>query len=470
MADMRHVIIRPSRRNACGLVLALIAVTQLSVGEVDLFAAQSNILLILSDDQGWHQLGCYGNSFYESPHLDRLAAQGMRFTNAYAAAPVCSATRSSVMTGKYPARLHLTDFIAGANPERLLNTPAWTKYLPLAELTVAEALKQRGYVTGHFGKWHLNKDKEYQAGRAMDPRSQGFDQVFTTRKPNSKANPSSDPHHVKAITDRAMQFIEQNRDRPFFCYVPHNSIHNPVLETADRIAHFAAKPGAERPMNPPAVAAMVKTLDHHCGRLLAKIDELGLADNTIVVFVSDNGGYHGRDELKPLRHGKASLYEGGIRVPWIVRWPGVVAPGTTCDEPVITNDLFPTLVAAAGGGKEEPTIDGLDLRPLLQQSGGIDREAIYFHYPHYHSAGVAPAGAVRSGRYKLIEWFEQSIDGPEAPGALQLFDLETDISEQRDLAPSRPELARQLYEKLAGWRKQVGAQMMTRNADFPGRE
>ena len=427
-----------------------------------------NIVLILADDLGWHQTGCYGSSFYETPNIDRLASQGMRFTAAYAACPVCSPTRASIMTGKYPARLHLTDYIPGSDAAAKgakLRLPAWTKQLPLEEVTIAEALKSTGYRTGHFGKWHLNVDKKYQPGRPGDPGSQGFDDVLTTHKPG--AGPGSryehDEHHVREITERALAFLENNRDQPFFCYVPHNSIHRPLRERDELIAKYQAKPGSDQPEHNPTVAAMVETLDASIGQILDKLDELELTDNTLVIYFSDNGCMWGPDELKPLRGGKADLYEGGIRVPMVVRWPGVVEPATVCETPVSSVDFFPTLLKCAGVSPPETEIDGVSLLPLLRQTGGLTREAIYWHYPHYHSLGEGPSGAIRRGRYKLIEWFEQSIDGIETPAAVELFDLVQDISEQHNLASEQPELAGELAEQLRQWRAQVGAQSMALN-------
>ncbi|MGD9857052.1 MAG: sulfatase [Planctomycetaceae bacterium] len=432
-------------------------------------AEKPNIVLILADDLGWHQAGCYGSAFYETPHVDRLAAGGMRFTNAYAACPVCSPTRASIMTGKSPARLHLTDYIPGSSEQwttAKLKCPDWCKQLPLEEVTIAEVLKAAGYATGHFGKWHLSRDKEYEPGRPGDPGSQGFDDVLTTHKPG--AGPQSryedDAHHVREITERALAFIENNRERPFFCYVPHNSIHRPITERDELIAKYEAKPGSDRPEHNPIVGAMMETLDASVGRILDQLDELKLAENTLVIFFSDNGCMWGPEALKPLRGGKADLYEGGIRVPMIVRWPGVVKPESVCDTPVTSVDFFPTLLACIGRQVDNPDIDGESLLPLFRQSGELTRRSLYWHYPHYHQLGEAPSGAVRHGRYKLIEWFEMSIDGIETPGAVELFDLEEDLSEQHDLAQARPELTQRLSQELQQWRQRVHAQSMTRNA------
>jgi uncharacterized sulfatase len=430
-----------------------------------------NIVFIMADDLGWHQLGCYGSDFYETPVLDRLASDGMRFTDAYAAAPVCSPTRASVMTGKYPGRLHLTDFIKGGSPtDKKLLTPEWTPYLPLEEVTIAEALSSAGYTCGHFGKWHLNRNKGYQLGRPGDPGSQGFDDVLTTHKPT--AGPPSkyenDWHHVREITERATAFIEKNKDKPFFCYIPHNSIHRPEIEKDSLIEKYRNKPNADTDEkyghNNPIQAAMLETLDTSIGKILDKIDQLGLADNTIVVFFGDNG-HLGPKDSKPLRGSKGDLYEGGIREPLIVRWPGRAKPGSVCSEPVISNDFFPTLCEAAGLRKFKPN-DGVSIVPLLRNTGKPDREALYWHLPHYHGQGISPSGAVRKGKYKLIEWFEKSIDGVHTDGAFELYDLEKDLNEQNNLARKMPQLTSELHLKLKNWQKAVGAQKMTPNPKY----
>ena len=427
-----------------------------------------NVLFILADDLGCHQIGAYGADFYETPNIDRLASDGMKFTSGYAACPVCSPTRASIMTGKYPARLHLTDFIPGgdrAGAKQKLRNPNWTKHLPLSEHTIAEELRAKGYATGHFGKWHLNKDKSYRPGRPGDPGSQGFDVVLTTHKPGAgpKSRYPDDAHHVREITEQAIAFMRSQRESPFFCYVAHNSIHRPLAEREEQIRKYQQKSGSDRKDHHPTVAAMVQTLDESVGKLVDALDQLKLTENTMVVFVSDNGCMWGPKELKPLRGGKAELYEGGIRVPMIVRWPRRVEAGSICDVPATTVDFFPTLAVAAGSEYEDPAIDGESLLPLLDKSGDLKRDAIFWHYPHYHKLSMAPGGAIRQGNYKLIEWFEQSVEGFDTEGAVELYDLQTDIHEQHDLAQQKPELATRLYQRLKQWRTQTNAQMMPRN-------
>lgn len=428
-----------------------------------------NILFILSDDQGWHQLGCYGSDFYETPNIDRLAVEGMKFTDAYAACPVCSPTRASIMTGKYPARLHLTNFIPGRVDRKRLLPPEYTRYLPLEETTIAEALKEAGYVCGHFGKWHLNKNKKYELGRPGDPGSQGFDDVFTSHKPR-KGRPSkyeNDAHHVREITERTLAFLENNKDKTFFCYVTHNTIHQPIVERPELIAKYEAKPQSKLDQNNPIIGAMVETLDISVGAILDKLDELEIADNTIVIYFSDNGPLRGRYELKPLRGGKGNIYEAGIRVPFLVRWPGVVRAGSQSSVPVISVDFFPTLLEAADLEVTDVEVDGKSFMPVLTRTGTVDRDAIYWHYPHYSpQEGTCQGGVIRQGRYKLIEWYEKSIDGIDTDGALELFDLVEDMGEQKNLAKKMPELTTALYDKLKKWRKSVNAQEMTRNPNY----
>lgn len=437
-------------------------------------AEKPNIVFILVDDMGYSQIACNGNSFYVTSAIDRLASQGMRFTDAYAAAPVCSPTRAGLMTGKYPARLHVTDYIPGRPyPFAKLETPAMSMGISVEEDTLAEMLGRAGYVSGHFGKWHLNEDKEYAPDRPGDPASQGFSDVLTTHKPeysevlDAAKDPDYDAHHVWEITERATAFMEKNKDRPFFCYIPHHTIHRPDMEFAPKIVEYAAKPEAGNPQgNNPIHGAMVETLDKSIKVLLDKIDELGIADNTIVVFTSDNGGFYGREARNPLYGAKADLHEGGVRVPLIIRWPDRVKAGTVSHEMVSSIDFYPTFAQMVGQEITDPEIDGVNILPALQGEK-LERDTLYWHYPHYHSLGIAPAGSIREGRYKLIEWYEKSLlEGPEAEGALQLFDLEADIGERKDLASEMPQRAKEMYAKLCGWREEVGVQMMRKNPKY----
>jgi arylsulfatase A len=428
--------------------------------------SKPNFLFILADDLGWSQLGCYGSSFYETPNIDRLAAEGMRFTDAYAACPVCSPTRASIMTGKYPARLHLTDFIAGGNyPAERLKQPEWQKYLPLEEITIAEVLKNAGYATASFGKWHLSIAKQPPESRSYNPDKQGFYETIITYKPRGNQDPEKDAHNVETITGKSLEFLEKNKDKPFFLYVTHNTIHSPILGKKKLVEKYRNKAGVDLPENNPVIAAMIEELDNSTGTLLRKLDELGIADNTIVVFFSDNGGLERVARQTPLRSGKANLYEGGIRVPLIVRWPGVTRPGSICSEPVISVDFFTTFVEILGlQNMVKNPIDGVSLVPLLKRSGSLKRKAVYWHYPHYHSSSIGPGGAVRCGDYKLIEWYDETICG--RGNVFELYNLKDDIGELNNLAKKMSRKTEELSIMLANWRRKVNAQMMTPNPDY----
>ena len=426
-----------------------------------------NIIFILADDMGWNQVKYqHITEYYNTPNIDKLAREGMVFTNAYSAAPICSPARASIMTGKYPARLHLTDYLPGNSyPYALLSQAKQNMNgLPLAEVTIAEMLKSKGYATGHFGKWHLNKDKNYAPGRPGDPGSQGFDDVLATVKPKPDADPDKDAHHVKEITERALQFIEKNKDKPFFAYVSHHVVHRPLMEEKDFINYYKTKPDNENKVNNPIMGAMIERMDRGIGKILDKLDELNLADNTVVIFFSDNGGFKYYQDQAPLRGGKAMVFEGGIRVPFVIKWPGVVTPGSVSDVPVISNDFFPTLAEITGAHPTTKNIDGVSLVPLLKGTGSIEREAIYWHYPHYHRQGYKPSGAVRMGDYKLIEWYERSIKGLDHQ--VDLYNIREDISENNNLAEEMPELARKMQDMLHQWLKDVNANTMSLNPGY----
>jgi len=412
-----------------------------------------NIVYILADDLGWADLGCTGSRFHQSPHLDRLATQGVRFETCYAAAPVCSATRSSIQTGRYPARLHLTDFIPGhRRPWARLRVPDYRQQLPLEEISLARALKPAGYTCANIGKWHLG-------GPGFGPAEHGFDHVFST-------GVNDDDKQVSALTEDALGFIRAHRHEPFLLMLCHYTVHIPLEAKRALTGKYAAlaEPGA--PQSNPTYAAMIEVLDDSVGRVLAELDALGLADDTIVLFGSDNGGlvhwYIGDGpevtSNAPCRGEKGTIHEGGLRVPLIVRWPGHTQVRRVCDVPVSTIDLFPTLMEAAGVPVTH-SVDGLSLMPLLTGSGGIGRDTHYFHYPHYHND--TPAGAIRRGDMKLIEFFEDSH--------VELYDLAEDVGEAHDLAPARPDVAEELRRELAEWRLSVDAQMPTVNPEHDPR-
>lgn len=448
MAESRRDFLRWLGLSAVGVALGGCA-TRPSLAQ----KRQPNVVFILMDDMGWSDLACYGNTFHETPHIDRLARQGMRFTDAYAACPVCSPTRASMMSGQYPARVGVTDFLPGHwRPYEKLRVPTnRTQYLPLEIVTIAESLRAAGYATGHVGKWHLG-------GADHSPQTQGFD--FVRLGGQNRAD-----KHVTTFTDSAIEFIEANRDRPFFLHLSHHTVHIPLEAPVDLVAKYEKKPKPAEGVNNPVYAAMVEHADRNVGRVLATLDELNLSGNTMVIFFSDNGGlrqmYTGEGPIVttnvPLRDEKGALYEGGIRVPLIVRWPGVVRSGSTCETPVTSVDFYPTLLETCGAEKPAgQMLDGESLIPLLRQKGTFEDRAIYWHYPHYHHS--TPAGAIREGDWKLIEFFENGIT--------QLFNLQDDPGEQTDLSAVFPRKAFELETKLALWRRSVGAAMPQPNPDF----
>ena len=424
-----------------------------------------NIVFILADDLGWNQVGYHGSDYYETPNIDRISAEGISFSNAYSANPVCSPTRGSIMTGKNSARLHLTNYIPGSPyPHAILTTPTMAKCLPLEEVTLAELMKENGYVTGHFGKWHLSPDKNYVPGRPFDPASQGFDDIFTSVKPEPEADPAADAHHAVEITERTLKFIDKNQDKPFFAWVSHHVVHRPIMEEESLVSKYAAKPGSVDPVNNPIMGAMIETMDIGIGQIMDKLEELGLTEKTIVIFYSDNGGYEQLQDQAPFRGGKAMVFEGGIKVPLAIKWPGVVAPGAKNDELVISDDFFPTLADILDHEELPEDIDGISLLPVLEGKGNLGRNTLYFHYPHYHHQGFKPAGAIHQGDYKLIEWFEQSISGEGK--AYDLYNLAVDPGEENDLSEQMPEKVIEMADKLRQWRKDVRAQEMNLNEAF----
>ena len=426
---------------------------------------QWNIVFILADDLGWNQAGYHGTNFYETPNIDRISAEGISFSNAYSANPVCSPTRASIMTGKNSARLHITDYIPGSPyPHARLTRPVIEAGLPLEEVTLAELMKAHGYVTGHFGKWHLNADKEYVPGRPKDPASQGFDDVFTSVKPEPDADPARDAHHAVEITERTLKFIEENSDKPFFAWVSHHVVHRPIMEREDLIAKYSAKPGSNDPVNNPIMGAMIETMDAGIGQILDKLDELGLTEKTMVIFYSDNGGYEVLQDQAPFRGGKAMIFEGGIRVPLAIKWPGVIEPGSKSEELVISDDFFPTLADILDHEEMPSGIDGISLLPVLTGEGPLERNTLYFHYPHYHHQGYRPAGAIREGNFKLIEWFEESVTGEGK--AYDLYNLAIDPGEENDLSGQLPDRVNEMAANLKRWREVVGAQEMLLNEDY----
>ncbi len=492
-----------------------------------------NIVFFLVDDLGWSDTGCYGSSFYETPNIDRLSTEGVRFTSAYAACHVCSPSRASIMSGKYPATLNLTDWLPGREDfsfQKLKNVPI-NQHLPFEENTLAEALKANGYQTAIFGKWHLGEDPS-------GPTRHGFDihvphwakgwplSYHSPFKLEGLEGPEGE-YLTDRLTDEALKYMEINKEKPFFLYLSHFAVHDPIQGRQDLVEKYRDKlshsipgpepafilegnPDAEKPLqrgelnnllNDTAYAgysvlpnqtvkikqyqdnvefaAMVESMDMSLGRVLDKMKELNIEDQTLVIFYSDNGGmssanfyYPDRkipaNELDkefsssnlPLRGAKGWLYEGGIRVPLIVKWPAKGGRGILCDVPVTSPDFLPSILEMAGIplGPEQHT-DGVSFVPLLKGETKLNREAIYWHFPHYSNHGMqSPGGAIRCGDYKLLDYFENNT--------VQLFNLKDDIGEQHDLSKSNPEKVKELGDMLNSWRKSISAKMMEPNPSY----
>lgn len=451
----------------------------------DLEGSRPNIVFILADDLGWADLPVYGNRFNEAPHLTRLAEQGIRFTDAYAACPVCSPTRASIMSGQYPARVGIIDFITGHwRPyEEVIVPKNRTQYLPLEIRTLGEILKQAGYHTGYFGKWHLGYGEYY-------PQYQGFDEVnvyqgggyfgFAQRMSNPlEVDPRTSL--AEALTDLSLEFIQTHQKEPFFLFLAHYDVHVQLDAKPELIEKYLHKE-KENPYPCNAIyAAMVEELDQSTGRILQQIDQLDLSKQTLVIFFSDNGGLISRfdripliDEAKrsiyaydtlqyiassnaPLRAEKGTLYEGGIREPLIMRWPGALEAGRISHSIVSSVDFMPTLAELAGVQlPAQQVADGTSLVPVMEGEELDPDRAIYWHYPVYHHD--TPASAIRSGKWKLIHHL---VDD-----RIALYDLEADIGEQRDLSMVEPERAATLYQMLEAWRQSCGAEFPVPNPDF----
>jgi len=420
--------------------------------------SQPNVVFILADDLGWKQTSAYGSNYYRTPNIDQLAREGIRFNNAYSAAAICSPTRASIMTGKYPARLHLTDFIPGSNNAKTkLKQPDWQMFLPLNEITIAEIFKEKGYRTALFGKWHLSREKFGPEGLAYYPDKQGFDDSFVIDKPEKTDNPEIDPHKSDSIGNTSVRFIRKNVNRPFFLFASFSAIHNPLMDSADSIAHWKNIPGSDQPENNPVIAAMLSRMDRNIGKILQTLKELNLAENTLVIFFSDNGGLASDATQTPLRNGKGWLYEGGIRVPLIIRWPQTIKKGQVSNEIVASYDFLPTFCELTGA-KLPDNIDGISLLSLLRKEKKLPERSLFWHYPHYHSVGMTPGGAIRSGKWKLIENYEKSLEG-QTDQAFELYDLDNDLNESNNVVAKHPGLVLELAKKLQDWRKNIGAQM-----------
>lgn len=436
-----------------------------------------NFIVILVDDLGWTDLACYGSKYYETPTIDGLAESGTRFTDAYAAAAICSPTRAALLTGRYPARLGVTDWLRpqhvfgeipadGKNPDDLedvgeaLLVPKNALWMDLEEVTLAEVLRSAGYVTAHIGKWHLGPEN-------WSPQKQGFDiniggcdygqpptyfSPFSTSR--SKAPPglpekTPNEYLTEREADEAVQFIRDHHKQPFLLYLAHYAVHTPIQARQALTGKYEKKEKAGQ--KSADYAAMIESVDDALKKVLAVLDELEIADDTVVVFTSDNGGYSQYTNNTPLRSGKGNPYEGGIRVPLIVRWPAIEDPPPTCSVPVSSIDLFPTLLQMAGAETEdELPIDGMSLIELLEGEQQLEREALYWHFPHYRNS-IKPYGIVRAGDFKLIRNYEN--------GLTELYDLSKDLSEKENLAEKLAEKTTQLDVMLSKWLIGIGAKM-----------
>ncbi|UCD52976.1 MAG: sulfatase [Phycisphaerales bacterium] len=454
-----------------------------------------NFVFLLIDDFGWMDLGANNpHCFYDTPNLDRLARSAMNFTNGYAANPVCSPTRYSIMTGKYPSRVDATNWFCGKRSGRFNPAPLNDK-MALEEVTLAEALKAHGYRTAFLGKWHLGGTEEYW------PENQGFDvnvggwAVGSPRggyfapfeNPRLRDYPKG-AHLPKILTDEAVNILDQYNDDRFLLYLAFYSVHTPLQGREDLIAKYKAKRqrwlaadepefGPEEQVWPvekprrvrlrqchPTYAAMVEAMDEQIGRVLDKLEDLGIAENTAVFLMSDNGGLSTSEGSPtsnfPLRGGKGWLYEGGIREPFLIRWPGVAPAGSKCDVPVISTDFYPTILDMAGlPPRPGQHRDGISLVPLMKGGTRLDRDAIYWHYPHYANQGGFPGGAIRMGDWKLIERFED--------GRVHLYNLRLDVGEREDLAFAYPERVAEMQAKLHTWYQEVDAKFLERKGDGP---
>jgi len=454
--------------------LILLALSLLSIAAAQ--ATPPNIIFIMADDLGYTDVGSFGSQYYETPNIDKLASQGLKLTNHHHCQN-CQPTRAALMSGQYAPRTgvytvgDIGRFEWQTRPLRPVDN---LNYLPLEKITIADSLKKTGYATGMFGKWHLGQKPEYH------PSKRGFDEALVSEGKhfNFKTDPlvehPKDQYLADFLTDKAVDFIQRHKDGPFFLYLPHFGVHSPHHAKEELIEKFKNKPGVGGHNNP-VYAAMIASVDESVGRVMAELEKQGLADNTVLIFTSDNGGVGGyvREGIKkagditdnaPLRSGKGSLYEGGTRVPFIVRWPGVTTAGAKTDVPTIHVDLYPTFLAIAGApAPADYPLDGESLFPLFKDKEGkvsLRREAIFQHFPGYLGAGentwrTTPVGLIQKGAWKLMEFFEDH--------RLELYNLDNDIGETKNLSGEMPDKVKELQQQMLTWRESVGAKMPTPN-------
>ncbi len=477
-----------------------IAISLVSTGVCfgqDHSTSKPNVLFILVDDMGACDLACTGSDFYETPNIDKLALDGVLFTNGYAACPVSSPSRGAIMTGKYPARTDLTDYIPGnqaygPHKDQLLESQPFCTHIQESEKSLGQAFKDNGYKTFFAGKWHLGEESKYY------PTNFGFEinkggnssghpaggRYFSPYKNPQLADGVDGEYLTDRLTDETITFIKNNRDNQFFAYLSFYTVHSPLIAKEEKIAKYKEKLRVNPDMQDPQYlkigaeyhkqsqnhvnyAAMIESLDDNVGRLMSSLDELGLKDNTIIVFTSDNGGVSVQSKAVmptsnlPYRAGKGWLYEGGIKVPAIISWASNIPANRECSVPLVGTDYYPTLLDLCGLKlQEQQHLDGISLKSAIY-GGHISRDAIYWHYPHYSGGlGGRPASAIRSGRYKLIEFFED--------GHVELYDLSNDPSEQYNLAGAETELASKLLKQLRKWRKNIDAKVPIPNRYYVG--
>lgn len=423
-------------------------------------AEPPNVVVILADDLGWADLPCYGNTFNEAPNIDRLARQGVRFTQFYAG-PVCSPTRANLQSGQDQARLGITQHIPGhRRPFAKLSDPVVAPHLPLEVETFAERLREVGYATGYFGKWHLG-------GPGYGPEEQGWETVIEHRGNvvPPKISGSDQPRRTaEFLTEEAIDFIEAHRDRPFLLQLSHFAVHIPLSTTPELLEKYRGKEPMPGYPSRPEYAGLLEELDHSVGRITEAIDRLGLGERTLVLFLSDNGGLeteqNGRivTSNRPLGNEKGTLYEGGIRVPAIARWTGRIPASAECETPAITMDVYPTLLELTDAPEpQNQPLDGVNLTTLLSDpEQRLSRDTLYWHLPHYHHS--TPASAIRRGDWKLIEFFED--------GRAELYNLREDLGERTNLADHEPQRTGALRTALAAWREEVGAEMPEPNPRY----
>ena len=438
-----------------------------------------NVVFILIDDLGWQDLHCYGSDFYETPNIDKLRSEGMMFTNAYSACPVCSPTRASILTGKNPAHLQFTGHITAIGKHRYpengrIVPPQDRMYVELNEVMIPEALKPLGYKSISIGKWHVgNKEKYFPTHQGFDINIAGYEHGSPPtywapyKNPELNWNPSiknldegkPGEYLTDRLTDEAIAFFRENQDDPFFLYMSHYAVHTP-LEAPDSLVEKYEIKLKKYPVPKSAVyAAMVENMDYNVGRLLKELQRLQLEKNTIVIFFSDNGGTQKATSNTPLREGKGFLYEGGIRVPLIIKWPNQIQKNSLCNYPVISDDLYPTIMEMVGKGVEpNQSMDGISLLPLLLGNQQLDRDKLCWYYPHYSPQAKMPGYAIRKGDYKLVEHFD--------PPGVELYNLQNDLSETKDLSEIHPDKVKELKTDFNKWLTEMNPVLHTINTEY----